>query len=209
MDFFAVSLFDGYNRPMLVCPTPSTASPGGNCTATGSLVDLNGLCSSNLKVILSDSGGQSVACKSACDAFGKPEFCCIRLLEFVYSGISGRVILRTINSEPCGISGLDPCLYGLVKLCEVGNPLLRLHILLRSLSVWLSPVSLHADGSSGSCLRLVVVINVSWTSLSQIVDFVAVDAELLVVNFLWMLSFWLLSWECLFDTVLASCGFVV
>ncbi|KAH0465740.1 hypothetical protein IEQ34_005843 [Dendrobium chrysotoxum] len=99
MDFFAVSLFDGYNRPMLVCPTPSTASPGGNCTATGSLVDLNGLCSSNLKVILSDSGGQSVACKSACNAFGKPEFCCIRLLEFVYSGISGRVILRPLNHD--------------------------------------------------------------------------------------------------------------
>ncbi|KAH0455502.1 hypothetical protein IEQ34_015534 [Dendrobium chrysotoxum] len=76
MDFFDVSLVDGYNLPMLVSPTSSTASSGGNCTATGCLVDLNGLCPSNLKVILSDSGGQSVACKSACDAFGKPEFCC-------------------------------------------------------------------------------------------------------------------------------------
>ncbi|XP_020594943.1 thaumatin-like protein 1, partial [Phalaenopsis equestris] len=72
-DFFDVSLVDGYNLPILVSPISAVSSSGYNCTSTGCLVDLNGLCPSNLKV---DSGGRSVACKSACEAFGKPEFCC-------------------------------------------------------------------------------------------------------------------------------------
>ncbi|KAG0452825.1 hypothetical protein HPP92_025233 [Vanilla planifolia] len=78
MDFFDVSLVDGYNLPMLVTPEASSASVG-NCRATGCAVDLNGLCPSDLRVeLLSQSGGegQSVACRSACEAFGRPEFCC-------------------------------------------------------------------------------------------------------------------------------------
>ncbi|OAY83426.1 thaumatin-like protein 1b [Ananas comosus] len=75
MDFYDVSLVDGYNLPMLVVPQGGTA---GNCTATGCLVDLNGVCPSDLKVVLSaaNGGGAAVACKSACEAFGSPQYCC-------------------------------------------------------------------------------------------------------------------------------------
>ncbi|XP_051206789.1 thaumatin-like protein 1 [Lolium perenne] len=63
-DFYDVSLVDGYNLPMLVQPS----SPG--CPDTGCLVDLNERCPSEL----SSAGGR--ACRSACEAFGKPEYCC-------------------------------------------------------------------------------------------------------------------------------------
>ncbi|CAL9100722.1 unnamed protein product [Musa acuminata var. zebrina] len=67
MDFYDVSLVDGYNLPMLVVPQGGS---GGSCSSTGCLVDLNGLCPSDLKVVLStsDGGSESVACKSACEA---------------------------------------------------------------------------------------------------------------------------------------------
>ncbi|KAK9062741.1 hypothetical protein SSX86_019930 [Deinandra increscens subsp. villosa] len=71
MDFFDVSLVDGYNLPMLVAPTGGS---GRNCTYTGCMVDLNGACPSALKVMNSD--GEGVACKSACEAFGEQEYCC-------------------------------------------------------------------------------------------------------------------------------------
>ncbi|CAL5369083.1 unnamed protein product [Camellia sinensis] len=73
LDFYDVSLVDGYNLPMLVVPQGGTG--GGNCTATGCVVDLNGSCPSELRV-LSDGGAENVACKSACDAFGDPQHCC-------------------------------------------------------------------------------------------------------------------------------------
>ncbi|GJU77193.1 thaumatin-like protein 1b [Tanacetum coccineum] len=71
MDFFDVSLVDGYNLPMLVAPTGGT---GRNCTYTGCMVDLNGACPTPLKVTSDD--GEGVACKSACEAFGDQEYCC-------------------------------------------------------------------------------------------------------------------------------------
>ncbi|XP_072958111.1 thaumatin-like protein 1b [Typha angustifolia] len=75
MDFYDVSLVDGYNLPMLVVPQGGS---GGNCTATGCLVDLNGACPSDLQVVMetTDGGSQRVACKSACEAFGSPQYCC-------------------------------------------------------------------------------------------------------------------------------------
>jgi Thaumatin family len=48
MDFYDVSLVDGYNVPMLV--VPQGGSGAGNCTATGCLVDLNSACPTDLKV---------------------------------------------------------------------------------------------------------------------------------------------------------------
>ncbi|KAG0453361.1 hypothetical protein HPP92_026025 [Vanilla planifolia] len=70
-DFYDVSLVDGYNIPMLVVPNGSGTSP---CAATGCLVDINGICPSDLRVLA--SGGENVACRSACEAFGSPQFCC-------------------------------------------------------------------------------------------------------------------------------------
>ncbi|KAI4336770.1 hypothetical protein L6164_015255 [Bauhinia variegata] len=72
LDFFDVSLVDGYNVPMLVVPQGGS---GANCTSTGCVVDLNGACPSELKVMSVDSK-RGVACKSACEAFGTPQYCC-------------------------------------------------------------------------------------------------------------------------------------
>ncbi|KAG8632339.1 thaumatin-like protein 1 [Manihot esculenta] len=71
MDYFDVSLVDGYNLPLLVVPQGGS---GQNCSSTGCVVDLNGSCPSELKV--TSSAGDSVACKSACEAFRQPQYCC-------------------------------------------------------------------------------------------------------------------------------------
>ncbi|CAN6231535.1 unnamed protein product [Urochloa humidicola] len=68
MDFYDVSLVDGYNLPVLVAPQGAAA--GGNCAPTGCMVDLNGACPADLRV----NGG--VACRSACEAFGSAQYCC-------------------------------------------------------------------------------------------------------------------------------------
>lgn len=76
LDFYDVSLVDGYNLPMLVV---ARGGHGGDCSATGCLVDLNGACPKELRVVASatnGSRGASVACKSACEAFGDPMYCC-------------------------------------------------------------------------------------------------------------------------------------
>ncbi|GAA0165613.1 hypothetical protein LIER_20969 [Lithospermum erythrorhizon] len=78
LDFYDVSLVDGYNLPMLVSPQGG-GSGGGNCTATGCVVELNGGCPTELKLMSGGSGdgdGGCVACKSACEAFGDPKYCC-------------------------------------------------------------------------------------------------------------------------------------
>ncbi|XP_015893385.2 thaumatin-like protein 1b isoform X2 [Ziziphus jujuba] len=72
LDFYDVSLVDGYNLPMLIVPKGGTR---GGCGATGCLVDLNGACPAELKVAR-EHGRGSVACRSACEAFGQPQFCC-------------------------------------------------------------------------------------------------------------------------------------
>lgn len=64
-DFYDVSLVDGYNLPMIV----EGSGGSGACASTGCVTDLNSRCPAELKV----EGG---ACRSACEAFGKPEYCC-------------------------------------------------------------------------------------------------------------------------------------
>ncbi|KAL5706482.1 Thaumatin-like protein 1 [Ranunculus cassubicifolius] len=71
LDFYDVSLVDGYNLPMLVVPQGGS---GGNCSTTGCVVELNGRCPTELKVAGLD--GSDVACKSACEAFGEAQYCC-------------------------------------------------------------------------------------------------------------------------------------
>ncbi|KAL2241166.1 UNVERIFIED_CONTAM: Thaumatin-like protein 1 [Sesamum indicum] len=78
LDFYDVSLVDGYNLPMLVAPQGGIG--GGNCTTTGCVADLNGSCPSELKVVSAVSsssvGGGCVACRSACEAFREAKYCC-------------------------------------------------------------------------------------------------------------------------------------
>ncbi|KFK41500.1 hypothetical protein AALP_AA2G137800 [Arabis alpina] len=66
-DFYDVSLVDGYNVPMVV---EASGGSEGSCLTTGCVVDLNQKCPSELRF---ESGS---ACKSACEAFGSPEYCC-------------------------------------------------------------------------------------------------------------------------------------
>ncbi|KAL6215919.1 hypothetical protein ACLB2K_015345 [Fragaria x ananassa] len=70
-DFYDVSLVDGYNDGMGLRATGGE----GDCQYAGCLSDLNTNCPPELRV--TDSGsGVVVACKSACEAFNAPEFCC-------------------------------------------------------------------------------------------------------------------------------------
>ncbi|XP_057970360.1 thaumatin-like protein 1b [Malania oleifera] len=71
LDFFDVSLVDGFNLPVLITPHGGT---GVNCTATGCEENLNEGCPSELRAAEPD--GQSVGCRSACDAFGGEQYCC-------------------------------------------------------------------------------------------------------------------------------------
>ncbi|KAJ7967182.1 Thaumatin [Quillaja saponaria] len=72
LDFYDVSLVDGYNLPMLILPKGGTR---GGCSATGCLLDLNRACPRELRVAR-ENGTGGVACRSACEAFGDPRFCC-------------------------------------------------------------------------------------------------------------------------------------
>ncbi|XP_062210552.1 thaumatin-like protein 1 [Phragmites australis] len=68
-DFYDVSLVDGYNLPILIEPAGGASGPT-TCAAAGCAADLNARCPAELRT----QGG--AACRSACDAFGKPEYCC-------------------------------------------------------------------------------------------------------------------------------------
>lgn len=68
-DFYDVSLVDGYNLEISVSPSGGT----GNCSTAGCIFDLNTICPPELQEI---SNGTVVACKSACDAFNQPQYCC-------------------------------------------------------------------------------------------------------------------------------------
>ncbi|XP_018435804.2 thaumatin-like protein 1 [Raphanus sativus] len=72
LDFYDVSLVDGYNIPMMILPHGG-ANGVGKCNATSCAADLNGVCPAQLKVTVD---AVAVACKSACEAFGTPEYCC-------------------------------------------------------------------------------------------------------------------------------------
>lgn len=72
-DSYVVTVVDGFNIPMMVAPPPG-AGGDDDCATTGCLADLNGACPPDLRVT-SDTAGP-VACMSACQAFGSPEYCC-------------------------------------------------------------------------------------------------------------------------------------
>jgi hypothetical protein len=69
LDFFDVSLVDGFNLPLLVVPSRQ------NCTSTGCVADLNESCPSELRVTTSTEG-KTAACMSACQVTKLSMFCC-------------------------------------------------------------------------------------------------------------------------------------
>jgi len=73
MDFYDVSLVDGYNVGMSVRATGGK----GDCQYAGCVADLNDDCPKELQVTNSNSNSNLVvACKSACTAFNTAEYCC-------------------------------------------------------------------------------------------------------------------------------------
>ncbi|XP_006649687.1 pathogenesis-related thaumatin-like protein 3.5 [Oryza brachyantha] len=83
-DFYDVSLVDGYNVGIGVTATGDKVNLS-TCGYAGCVGDVNALCPAELQVA-GKGGGQSsgtttaaattVACRSACEAFGTPEYCC-------------------------------------------------------------------------------------------------------------------------------------
>ncbi|KAH6760038.1 Pathogenesis-related thaumatin superfamily protein [Perilla frutescens var. hirtella] len=66
MDFYDVSLVDGYNLPLMI----DARGGSGQCASTGCVEDLNQRCPAELRA---EGGG---ACRSACDVFNTAEYCC-------------------------------------------------------------------------------------------------------------------------------------
>ncbi|CAF2140582.1 hypothetical protein HID58_092531 [Brassica napus] len=69
LDFYDVSLVDGFNLPMSVTPMNGK----GNCSVAGCVADLRSKCPPELAV---KSKGKVVSCRSACDVFDRDEYCC-------------------------------------------------------------------------------------------------------------------------------------
>nr|GME14951.1 thaumatin-like protein 1B [Ipomoea batatas] len=70
-DFYDVSIVDGYNLPIVAAPL----GVYGQCNATGCISNLNYGCPKELQVV-GGEGGDVIACKSACEAFGLDQYCC-------------------------------------------------------------------------------------------------------------------------------------
>ncbi|KAL6642444.1 hypothetical protein ACP70R_020625 [Stipagrostis hirtigluma subsp. patula] len=75
LDFFDVSLVDGYNLPMLVTPVAggANAAPGGSTPAAGGKRAATECAAVEAAA---DGGGPAVACRSASEAFGDAQYCC-------------------------------------------------------------------------------------------------------------------------------------
>lgn len=69
LDFYDVSLVDGFNVPVLVRPVGGT----GNCGQAGCTGDLREDCPPELAMKVA---GKTVACRSACNVFNTDEYCC-------------------------------------------------------------------------------------------------------------------------------------
>ncbi|KAI4349081.1 hypothetical protein L6164_009720 [Bauhinia variegata] len=68
-DFYDVSNVDGFNVPMSIAPQGGS----GECQSSSCPANINSVCPPELQVV---SDGNVIACKSACVAFGQPQYCC-------------------------------------------------------------------------------------------------------------------------------------
>ncbi|XP_021748376.1 pathogenesis-related protein 5-like [Chenopodium quinoa] len=72
VDFYDVSLVDGFNIPVSIKPLHGA----GNCTTAGCNQDLRKNCPKELSVKDPNDRSKTVACRSACDVFDTDEYCC-------------------------------------------------------------------------------------------------------------------------------------
>jgi hypothetical protein len=72
-DFYDVSLVDGFNVPVRIAPS---AGGAGDCRPAACAGDVNAMCPADLRVTAAAAAGGVVACKSACYAYGSPQYCC-------------------------------------------------------------------------------------------------------------------------------------
>ncbi|KAF7152007.1 hypothetical protein RHSIM_Rhsim01G0037800 [Rhododendron simsii] len=70
LDNYEVSVVTGFNTPMWVVPWGAN----GKCHIAGCRTDINAECPTELQLI--DNTGETVACMSACMAFGDQQYCC-------------------------------------------------------------------------------------------------------------------------------------
>ncbi|KAJ9537852.1 hypothetical protein OSB04_030585 [Centaurea solstitialis] len=70
LDFYDVSIADGYNIQVLIEATGVANSTSYSCRKTGCVEDVNQLCSKELSL------EGRIGCMSPCHAFGSPEYCC-------------------------------------------------------------------------------------------------------------------------------------
>ena len=71
LDFYDISLVDGYNLPMTF--KPKTPYPGVACPSLICSTDVNAICPSDLRIV---SNGQVVGCESSCARYGDDKDCC-------------------------------------------------------------------------------------------------------------------------------------
>jgi hypothetical protein len=77
IDYYDVSLVDGYNLPVAMYPISGTVGGGGgpyDCQRAGCNKDLNAICPGELQV--RNGAGNVIACLSACMKFNTDEYCC-------------------------------------------------------------------------------------------------------------------------------------
>jgi hypothetical protein len=76
-DFYDVSLVDGYNVGIGVAAAGARVNRA-TCGYAGCVGDVNALCPPELRTAAAagGEGAPAVACRSACEAFGSPEYCC-------------------------------------------------------------------------------------------------------------------------------------
>ncbi|KAF5952003.1 hypothetical protein HYC85_009947 [Camellia sinensis] len=69
VDYYDVSLVDGFNLPVVITPVNGK----GNCSVAGCESDLRSKCPPELALV---SSGKTIACRSACNVFNTDEYCC-------------------------------------------------------------------------------------------------------------------------------------
>jgi len=87
LDYYFLSLVDGYNLQMEIRPVPDTVEQDVDCRPSGCIQDLNTFCPSELVFTAADADKdrnsteletttEVIACMSPCVAFNTDEYCC-------------------------------------------------------------------------------------------------------------------------------------